>query len=168
MMSSIYKRTSIRKFKDTPVKKDILIECIKAGMQAPSAFNQQPWEFIIVDDRIVLDELSTVSQGAWMLKNVSQAIIVVMKDDVKSKMMRQIDCAAATENILLRATELGLGACWIGVTNFEERVDKVSSILNIQNGEPFCQIAIGYPLETKSQVSRFDASRISFNQHGKK
>lgn len=167
-MSNIYKRTSIRKFKDTPVEKDKLIDCIKAGMQAPSAWNQQAWEFIIVDDRMLLDELSTVSPGAKMLKDTPQAIIVVMKDDAKSMMMRQIDCAAATENILLRATDLGLGACWIGVTNFEERVNKVSSILNIENGEPFCQIAIGYPDEVKAQVSRFDASKIFYNQHGKK
>lgn len=165
-MSNIYKRTSIRKFLDKPVEKELLIDCIRAGMQAPSAWNQQPWDFIIVDDRALLDELSTVSQGAWMLKNTPQAIIVVMRDDAKSLQMRQVDCSAATENILLRATDLGLGACWIGVTNFEDRIEKVGSILNIKNGEAFCQIAIGYPQEEKEQVSRFDESRISFNQHG--
>lgn len=164
-MNNIFKRTSIRHYLDKPIEKEKVTLLLKAAMQAPSANNQQPWSFIVVDDRELLDKLSTISRGAWMLKDVKQAIVVVMTPTDKSPSMRVQDCAAATQNILLEATSLDLGACWIGVYSKEDRMENVGNILRIEGAQPFAIIALGYPKEQKAQTSRFDPDRIHYNTY---
>lgn len=167
LMNNIFNRTSIRHYLDKPIESEKMTLLLKAAMQAPSANNQQPWAFIIVDDRDLLDELSTISRGAWMLKDVKQAIVVVMTPTDKSPSMRVQDCAAATQNILLEATSLDLGACWIGVYSKEDRMKSVAKLLNIQGADPFAIIALGYPKEQKTQTSRFDPTRVHHNVYRK-
>ena len=144
-MSLLLERKSIRNFTDEPVEKEKITALLKAAMQAPSANNQQPWEFIVVDDRAILDELSKASTGAWMLKNVNVAIVTLLIPTEASPHFAVQDMAAATENILLEATNLGLGSVWIGV-------------------DPFSMIALGYPKYEKETKIRYQESRIHHNK----
>ncbi|MCF7926934.1 MAG: nitroreductase family protein [Candidatus Izimaplasma sp.] len=163
-MSLVLQRQSIRKYKDKPVEQSKIKQLLKAGMQAPSANNQQPWEFIVVDDRALLDNLSETSSGAWMLKDAAVAIIpLIMTGDRSPKFAIQ-DLSAATENILLEATNQSLGAVWIGCYPKEERYKFVEEVLNIKKGHPFSMIAVGYPDEEKEMKLRYDEKRVHFNK----
>jgi nitroreductase len=133
-------------------------------MQAPSACNQQPWEFIVIDDIQILKALSSMSKGAWMLANVTKAIAVVMTNTEKSPRMRPQDCAAATQNILLDATRQHLGAVWIGVYPLEERMEYANKLLNITKNTVFSLIALGEPNKEKEVTLRYDESRVHYNK----
>jgi nitroreductase len=163
-MSLLLKRTSIRHFLDNPISDEQVEYILTAAMQAPSANNQQPWEFIVVRDKETKEKLSATSKGAWMIKDAPLLITVVMQDGGKSEVMKPQDCAAATQNILLSCTELGLGAVWIGVHPKSERENFVNEVLNIQNGTAFSMIAIGEPNETKKVKIRFDKNRVHFER----
>ncbi len=164
-MSLLLKRKSIRKFTDKVVEKELITKLLKAAMQAPSAHNQQPWKFIVVDDRELLDELSLASSGAWMLKDVNVAIVPLLIPTDASPHFAIQDMSAATENILLEATNLGLGSVWIGVYPLEERFNHVEKVLNIKNGiHAFSMIALGYPKYDKETRIRYDESRVHYNK----
>lgn len=164
-MSIIFNRKSVREFTDTKITEDEITLLLKAGMQAPSAKNQQPWDFIVVDDREILNKLSKMHTGSWPLVTAPLAIIPMIRKSDRSPRMTQQDMGAATENILLEAVELGLGAVWIGVYPLEERIEHVSNIFDI-SGEtlPFCIIAIGHPLKEKEVNIRYDESRVYRNE----
>jgi nitroreductase len=163
-MSVVLKRTSVRQYQDKKVPREIVKKLLVAAMQAPSAHNQQPWKFIVIENKNRLKELSKASKGAYMLKDAPLAIVVVMKDGGSSPLMKAQDCAAATENILIEAVEHQLGAVWIGVYPLEERMNHVNEILHIKNGTAFCQIAIGYPKEEPIVKLRYDESRVYFEE----
>ncbi len=163
-MSLVMKRYSVREFTDEIVTDDQVKTMLTSAMQAPSANNQQPWEFVVVTDKELLKEMSTVSRGAWMLENAPLCITVIMKETEKSPMMRQQDCGAAVENILLEAVNLGLGAVWIGVYPIEERYTKINKLLNIKEGTAFANIAIGHPKNKKEINVRYDESRVHYNK----
>lgn len=164
-MSLVMKRRSIRKYTNQKIDREILALLVRSGMQAPSAGNQQPWEFIIVDDRKILDTLSETSKGAWMLKKAQAAIIPMLKESDYAPMFSAQDCAAATQNILLESVHQGLGAVWIGIYPLEERIGHVSRTLNITgNAVPFAIISLGYPDDDREIVSRYDESLIHYNE----
>ncbi len=166
-MSLLLKRKSTRKFLNQKVSKELVDKLLISAMQAPSAHNQQPWEFIVVDDRLLLDQLSKASSGSGMLKDVNVAIVPVMIPTKASPHFAVQDMAAATENILLEATNLGLGSVWIGVYPLEERVNYIEKVLNIKDGKhPFSMIALGYPGEEKAVKIRYDSSRVHYNKLG--
>ena len=164
-MSLLLERKSIRNFTDKAIEKEVIEKLLKAAMQAPSAHNQQPWEFIVVDDRTLLDELSLASSGAWMLKNVNVAIVPIIVPTEASPRFAVQDMAACTQNILLEATNLGLGSVWIGVYPLEERVNHIEKVLNIKDSKhPFSMIALGYPKYEKETKIRYDESRVHYNK----
>ena len=164
-MSLLLERKSIRNFTDKPIEKELIDKMLKAAMQAPSAHNQQPWEYIVVDDRALLDELSSASTGAWMLKKVNVAIVPLIIPTEASPHFAVQDMAAATQNILLEATNLGIGSVWIGVYPLEERVNHIEKVLNIKNGKhPFSMIALGYPKYDKETKLRYSKSRVHYNK----
>lgn len=163
-MSIVMERKSVRAYTKESVSEEHITALLQAAMQAPSANNQQPWSFIVVDDRPTLDHLSKASSGAWMLVDAPLAIIVVLQDGGRSPHMKPQDCAAATENILLEAVSLGLGAVWIGVYPLEDRMRYVNEALHIKNGTAFAQIAIGHPKDQKDVQLRFDATRVYRNK----
>ena len=163
-MSLMMKRTSVRKYKTDPISDDIVNQLLRSAMQAPSANNQQPWEFVVIRDIETKRRLSQVSRGAWMLEDAPLCITVIMRETEKSPIMAPQDCAACVQNILLEAVNLGLGAVWIGVYPIQERTQKVNEILNITNNTAFANIAIGYPFEDKTVVERFDSSRVHFEK----
>ena len=131
-----YKRRSIRRFTDEPVPRDILEEILKAAMAGPSAMNAQPWEFVVITEKETMDKFRAALMFAKM--NAPAAICVLgskrmQKNKAGDKFWVQ-DCSAATENILLAATALGLGSVWIGVhpvTIFQKQIE---SILNLPEG----------------------------------
>lgn len=146
----IHNRKSVRHFTDQPVSKKQLETLLRAGMAAPTAVNRQPWVFYVVTKREVLDKLSQQLPYAKMLSQ-AQAAIVVCGDmekagNLKDKGYWVQDCSAATENILLAAESIGLGAVWTASYPYDDRTETVSNALNLpENHVPLNVVPIGYP-----------------------
>lgn len=166
-MSVAMQRQSIRRFKEDKVPKEKITALLQAAMQAPSANNQQPWDFIVVEDKETLVTLSKASNGAWMLDHAPLAIVPVLRSGDRSPRLAVQDISAATQNILLEATQQDLGGVWIGVYPLEERIEYIRNVLDIPiEVNPFCMIALGYPNESKELKLRYDESRIYYNKWG--
>ena len=164
-MKAILSRRSIRRYTEEPVSRDLIEELLKAAMNAPSAGDEQPWHFIVIDRRPILDKLADIHPHEKMLKQAPAAIIVCGDESMeKFKDFWVQDCSAASENMLLAAHALGLGAVWLGIYPAEKIVLEIRELLNIpSNIIPFSIISIGYPAEEKESKERFDASRIHSN-----
>jgi nitroreductase len=166
-MNTIFSRRSIRHYKSQPVTSDQLEKLLRAGMAAPSAGNEQAWEFIIIDRRELLDAIPDFHPYAWMCTEAQVAILVCGNTarEKHSGMWVQ-DCSAATENILLEATDLGLGTVWVGVHPREERMNGFRKLLAIDDPQiiPFSLIPIGYPDEVRPERDNYDATRIHHNK----
>ncbi|MDO6353913.1 nitroreductase family protein [Caloramator sp. CAR-1] len=165
-MHEIFKRRSIRKYLDKPVAKEDIDDLLRAAMAAPSAGNEQPWEFIVVDDKNVLKRIADVHPYAKMLYEAPVAIVVcgdLNKEKYKGFWVQ--DCSAATQNILLEATDKGLGTVWIGVYPDDTRVKDISNIFGIpSNVIPLSIVAVGYPAQEMQEVDRFDPQKIHYNK----
>lgn len=161
-MNSIYKRRSIRSYNDKNIDDDILISLVKAGMNAPSAKNLRTSEFIIIDEKKVLNELSIISPNYFMLSKCNKAVVVIGK---KTSDFFQQDLAASTQNILLEATNFYISSCWMGVypkTDLEESVKKV---LNVSSDYVVLSIiSLGYSDKEKEENDFFDKNKIYFNK----
>lgn len=164
-LDAILTRRSVRKYENRDLPQDLLEDLIKFGMFAPSACNKQPWHFIIINDRQLLDTIAEFHLNGKMLKNTLNAILVC-GDEVKAhdKGYWPVDCSAATQNILLAAHAKGLGACWVGLYPREERVATMKRLMNLpEHIHAFSLISLGYPAETPMAPQRFDKSRIHVN-----
>jgi nitroreductase len=163
---TIITRRSIRKYKKQAIPQDILQKLLQAASHAPSAGNQQPWHFVILDDRKILNVIHTFHPSAKMLADADKAILVCGDLNLeKFKGYWMIDCAAATQNILLAAYSLGLGACWLGLYPREGRVAGMRKLLHLPSHIiPFSLVSIGYPAEVKTKEDRFNQSRIHHNK----
>lgn len=165
-MEAILNRRSIRKYKGIKINDDIIGELLRAGMAAPSAGNQQPWEFIVLRNKEVLENITKVHPYSKMLLNTDVAIVAC--GDVSREIFKGYwvqDCSAATENILLAAQAKGLGAVWLGVYPIEDRVDAIKELLNLPASViPLSIIPVGYPDEEKAPADRFDESRIHYDR----
>ena len=164
-MEAILSRRSIRRYTDQPVSEEVVEELLKAGMSAPSAGNQQPWQFIIITSRELLDEIPRLHPYASMLPQAKVAILVC--GDIQAESFKGYwiqDCSAATENILIAAHAKGLGAVWLGIYPREERVKALQKLLKLpEHIVPLSLISIGYPAEKKPPANRFDSSRVHHN-----
>lgn len=161
-METIYKRRSIRKYTNREVADTDIESMISAGMAAPSAGNQQPWEFIIAKDRKTLEKITDIHPYSEMLNQASAAIIVCADlSREKHKGYWVQDCAAATQNILLEATSKGIGTVWLGVYPRQDRVKGIKRLFGLpEKVIPLCVISVGYPAEEKGESDRFDKKRI--------
>ena len=142
---------------------------LRAGMAAPTAVNLQPWHFVVVNDRAKLDELGGNGRQAQMWHEATLAIVVCGNvDKALEGPGRDFwiqDCSAATENILLAAHALGLGAVWTGCYPIEERVANVSQILGLpENIIPLSVIVMGYPNEAPAPKDKWKPENVSYNQ----
>jgi len=165
MNEMIEKRRSIRRFKvGSPVTKEQLDSLMDAAMAAPSAWNSRPWEFIAITKREILDEIAETHPFAKMCKTAAAAIVIVTTPQMgKVEGYFPQDCAAATQNILLEAVSLGLGACWCGVYPKEDRIAEFRRILNINEPKiPFCVIAVGTPEESPERRGSFEQSKVTY------
>ncbi|OHD05741.1 MAG: NADH dehydrogenase [Spirochaetes bacterium GWD1_27_9] len=165
-MDFILSRQSIRKYrKDVPIPREDIFDLLKAAMQAPSAGNEQAWQFIVIEDKKVLNELEKTQPYAPFLKDVNSAILVC--GDLKLEQFKNfwsIDCSAATENILLAAHSKGIGAIWLGIYPMMERVEPTKKICKLPDHcIPISLIPLGYPDEKPVQQLRFDTDRIHLN-----
>lgn len=165
-LQAILTRRSIRKFINKEITEEHVIKLLEAAMYAPSARNTQPWHFIVISDRKLLDQIPHLHPYADMCYEAPLAIMVC--GDLNLEKMEgyiAINCAAATQNILLAAHDLGLGAVWLGVYPRKERMEALSKFFNIpQNIIPVSLIAIGYPAESKTKPERFKPERIHYNK----
>ena len=148
-MKIIYSRKSVRHFTNKPVSKDQLNQILKAGMSAPTAINQQPWEFFVITNHKTLVALSKGLTSTPMLDKISAAIIVCGNTDKKEKLNEAdywMSLFAAFENILLAVEALGLGAVWTAVYPDNSKISFVRKTLRIPaNYTPLICIPIGYP-----------------------
>ena len=159
---AILSRRSIRKYTEEPVSGDDIEALLTAAMHAPSAVNEQPWHFVVIKDRNILEAIPRISRTAPMVKYAPLAIAVCADKNLeKFPGLWALDCSAATENILLAATARGLGAVWTAVYPFEDRIKGIKKLLNLPGDViPLCIIPVGCPAETPEPVDRFNPSCI--------
>jgi nitroreductase len=162
--SVIHNRKSVRSFTGERVSSDALEKIIKAGMAAPTAVNMQPWAFIVVTDRKTLDDLAAGLPYAKMLDMAGAAIIVCVipeKAYEKSPELAVIDGTCASENILLAAEALGLGAVWTAAYPYKDRMVVARKALNIpQNIIPLNVIPVGHPTGTDKPKDKYNPENI--------
>ncbi len=161
-MKEIFTRRSIRNYIDKPIEEADIQRILQAGMSAPSAGNQQPWHFIVVNDRERLNEMANLHMYSKMLLKAPLAIVVCYDVELeKYKNYGIQDCSAATQNMLLEATHLGIGSVWLGVKPIEDRVKFVKNMFDLpENIEPFNVIAFGYSNDEFKELDRFKNERI--------
>lgn len=158
-MENIFARKSVRKYLPKPVEQEKTELLLKAGMAAPTGKNTQPWEFVVVTDRAVLDSMAAALPYAKMLKEAPMAIVVC--GDMTKSSYWYIDCSAAAENILLAAEALGLGAVWTATYPYEDRME----VAKKYTGHPdhiasLCVIPVGYPAVPHTPKDKWDASKV--------
>jgi tRNA (guanine37-N1)-methyltransferase len=166
IMNAILTRRSIRKYKNHDISEDQINLLLKAAMSAPSAMNSQNWEFIVIKNREHLIELSKLNPYSEMLSQAGAAIIVC--GDLNKNLAKEFwiqNCSAATQNILLQANVIELGAVWIGICPFEDRMQKLSENLKLpENIKPLGIISIGIPDEFKPPSNNFDENKIHYEE----
>lgn len=162
-MADLFHRVSIRKYQDRSVEREKIVEILRAAMAAPSAKNQQPWEFYVITKKDTLEKLSKASPYAGMTANAPVAIISAYRKDCDVPCYADIDMSIAMENLWLKTDEIGLGGVWIGIAPIEERMELVHKMLDLpENVKVFSLFAMGYPAEERPQQDRFDPERINF------
>ena len=162
-INNIYTRVSIRRYLDKPVEKEKTEAILRAAMQAPSAANQQPWEFYVVANKEKLMALSKVHPYAGMTKDAPTAIVAVYRKDCRLPEYAQIDLSIAMENLWLETDAQGLGGVWLGIAPQEERMKAVEDLLDLpENVRAFAIFPYGYPAEQRKQLDRFDKERIHY------
>ena len=163
-MNEIFKRISVRKYEERPVEQEKIEMILRAAMAAPSATNQQPWEFYVVTDPEKIKELAKCSPYAGCAAKAP----VVLVPCYRTKGLRcpefdVIDLAIATENALLEITSQGLGGVWLAVAPVKERMEKVDAALGIgEELHAYALVPFGYPAEDRPQEDRYDESRVHY------
>ena len=165
-LETINKRRSIRKFTDKALSQQQIETLLKAAMLAPTARNAQEWDFIVVRDRAVLNKLAKAHPYAQMLSTADCAIIVCGNTHRETAAgYWPGDCGAASQNILLAATDMGLGSVWLGVYPTPERMNAVGAVIGLpEHVKPFNIIALGDPDEKKEDVDRFDPAKVHYEK----
>ena len=161
-MNEIFTRVSIRRFEDRAVEKEKIEQILRAAMAAPSAGNQQPWEFYVVTDAEKCAELAKAHQYAGPAAKAPVVLVpCVKREGAMFPEMAETDLAIASENILLEITSLGLGGVFLAISPVEQRIANVRKALDISDDlTPFALIALGYAAESRKQEDRYDESRV--------
>lgn len=164
----IRKRRSIREYTGERISDQELKELLRAAMGAPSAVNKQPWHFIVVDDRSLLRQVPEFHPNASFVSDASHAIVVCVDEKLQhDKGYGLLDCSAATENFLLAANSMDLGACWIGIYPREGRINALRDMLQTPDHVmPFAMISLGRPAGEKPEADRYRPERIHRNTWG--
>lgn len=165
VLENILARKSVRQYTSRPVEPEKIDLLLRAGMAAPSGSDKRPWSFVVVQDRARLDSIAARLPYAKMLTKAPMAI-VVCGDTLRSSLWEQ-DCCAVTENILLAAESMGLGAVWTAAYPYPERVAVVRQYTGLpENIVPLCVVPVGYPEGKQSPKDKYDASKIYYEQWG--
>lgn len=164
-IEAIHTRRSIREYLDKPIPEELVNKLLAAAMAAPSAVNQQPWEFVVITEKSILEKFPTINPYTQMAASAPLAILVC--GDLKAETAPGywvIDCAAATQNLLLCAHALGLGAVWTGTYPNEDRMDAYSELFGLpEYVVPHSLVILGYPVQQPPSVDRFKTERIHHN-----
>lgn len=168
-MDVIFNRRSIRRYKKQAVEQEKIEKLLRAAMQAPSAANQQPWEFIVVQNKDGLEKLADISAYSKMAADAPLAIVLLGNEDrMRLQIHWEQDMAAAAQNILLEAAHLELGGVWLGVAPMQDRMDLISELYGLKNKlRPFCVIPIGYPEDGQDHkfIDRYDPDRVHYEKY---
>jgi nitroreductase len=164
-MDAILKRHSVRNYSAERINDSIIEKIVHAGMAAPSAMGSKPWHFVVISERDKLDAVSKIHPYAQMLPQAQCGILIC--GDTGAEVLPEFfqqNCAAATENILIAATDLGLGAVWVGLYPTEKYRRDFKNLFGLPDGvEPFALVPIGVPADPLKPSSRLDSSRIHRN-----
>jgi nitroreductase len=165
-LEAIYNRRSIRKYEAKAVEEDKINKLLHAAMYAPSANNRQPWHFVVVAQREMLDAIKAVHPYAGMLATATLAILVCGDKSIEPTVdYLNTNCSAATQNLLLAAHDLGLGSVWLGVYPREARIESLVSLFKLPaHIVPISLVALGYAAETKEQPERFIPERVHYEK----
>lgn len=168
-IENILARKSVRAFTPKPVEKEKVDLLLKAAMAAPTAVNKQPWAFVVVDDRNVLDQLAAELPYAKMTAQAPLAIVVCgdLSKALNGETDRywMLDCSAASENLLLAAESMGLGAVWTAVYPESDRMAKVRAVLSLPDYiVPLNLIPLGYPQHQEEAKDKFNTENIHYNK----
>ena len=162
-MKEIFSRRSIRKYTNQEITDDILHQILKAGMNAPTARNLKPFEFIVIKDKEILEQLSNAKKNAYFVKDSNVTIVVLAKE--VSEFWQQ-DLGAVTQNILLQATEFGIGSCWVGIAPNESYEQYIREMLDIpEDIRVFSMISLGYPEEVKEKNDNYYEEKVHYNKY---
>ncbi len=165
LFEAIFTRRSIRNYKKGTVPEEVVGELLRAAMAAPSAGNRQPWHFVVVDSRPLLDKIQSFHPHAEMLKEAALGILICGDEHkARDKGYIPLDCSAATQNLLLAAHAKGLGAVWLGIYPREERMRGMRELFKLPPGiVPVSFISIGHPAEPNAAVDRYDENKVHRN-----
>jgi len=170
-LQAIFTRRSVREYTDKDVSDEMVETLLHAAMIAPSTVNNQDWAFVVVRDRKILCELADGLNGSGeMLRKAPVAIVVCGDWELALRFAKEYwieDCSAATENILIAANALGLGAVWLGTYPQTDKVQKVIRTLNLPGHIiPMNVISIGWPAALKESAvdERFQPEKIHYNK----
>lgn len=168
-MDAIFNRRSVRAYLDKPVEKEKIEKMLRAAMQAPSAINGQPWEFLVVQDKEALKKLSKMGPYSRMVEKAPLAFVLFgNKNKMKAEQFFPQDMGAASENLLLEATQLGLGGVWLGVYTIQQREDYIKDMFDMPDeAVPFGVIVLGYPgkIQQNKFVDRFDQTKVHYEKY---
>jgi nitroreductase len=163
ILDIILSRRSIRRFTPEPVDRETLIRLLKAAMAAPTACNSQPWEFIVVTEQETLDLIR--SKFLFARYNAPAVIVICGNTRIANNTVAREhwvqDCSAATENILIAAAGMGLGAVWIGVYPYPSKIKPVVEVLGIPESTiPLSMVLVGHPAEKKEPRTQYNEHRV--------
>lgn len=166
IFEALYNRRSIRKYTSQLISREDINLILKAGMYAPSAYNYQPWQFWVIEDKALLSRIQKETIAHADMLNVAAAAIVVCGDRKLDNDIEYLvqNCSAVTQNIMLASHALGIGSCWIGCYPAKETMDGLKKILSLPDEiVPFSLIAMGYPAESIEKEERFKPEKIHWN-----
>ena len=167
-MDIIFNRRSVRKYTEQKIEAEKVDRMLRAAMQAPSATNQQPWEFLVIDDKETIVKLAEFSPYAKMLPGAPLAMVILEKQGMRAPLFTEQDLGAAVQNLMLQAVEDGLGSVWMGVGRGTERETFLTEMFNLpETVKPFAVLAIGYPADENANkfVERYDETRVHYNKY---
>ena len=162
-METINKRRSIRKYTDQKVEEEKIVGMLKAAMNAPTARNTQEWTFKVIANRQMLDQIAQNMSSMTMAAQAGYGIVVCGDRNKQSDEFIYTNGGAAVQNMLLEATDLGLGTCWCAIGPREERMEYFVKLLDLPENElPVAFVAVGYPKEEKEPNNRYDENKVTY------
>ncbi|MCL1971697.1 MAG: nitroreductase family protein [Endomicrobia bacterium] len=162
-MSILFDRTSIRQYTAEPVTDEDLNFMLKAAMSAPTARNTRCWSFIVIKDKETRKKIASIHRAAQMVLGAPLAILIVGDANLVYEDYLPQDCGAATQNILLAATEKGYGSVWCGIYGNMERMEEFAKLFNLpENIKPFALAVIGKPAEKPAEKERWSPEKIKY------
>ncbi|MEA2012811.1 MAG: nitroreductase family protein [Verrucomicrobiota bacterium] len=167
-LKNLFSRRSIRKYTNQKISEQTIRDILDAAMAAPSAVATDPWRFIVIRKKKTLQKIADVLPNGTMIADADVGIIIC--GDINAAHTQELsymlqDCSAAIENILLAVSQLGLGACWLGVHPRTDRIKNIKEIFSLpEEVIPISAIAIGYPAEEKEPRTRYDKNKVYFEE----